>query len=294
MLKFFMTKVHVKKVNAFTDSKNGGNGAGVVFNSPDLTSDQMSKVTKELKVSETAFLFPSKEADFSVKFFTPTIEVDLCGHATIASYFVHGLENPDDKNKTITQKTNVGVLAVDQYFSNGIIEKVMMTQGKPVMKDIPLELSEVADILNISKDQIDSSFPTQKASTGIFCLPICIKNFETLKNMKPDFGKVEHFCRQIDVGGVFVFSFKTLQPESLYHGRCFCPVYGVNEDPTTGTANGAVCAYLVKNNIVDEGEFVCEQGDIIGRPGRVMVEVKDDVVKVGGRAIVVEELTIDV
>ncbi len=289
-----MTKVIVKKVNAFTDSKNGGNPAGVVFNSPDLTPEQMSKVTKELNVSETAFLFPSKEADFLVKFFTQTIEVDLCGHATIASYFVHGLENPDDKNKTITQKTNVGVLAVDQYFSKGIIEKVMMTQGKPEMKDVSIELSEVAESLNISKDQINTTLPLQKASTGLFCFPVCIKNFEILKNMKPDFKKIEEICRKIDAGSIFVFSFETVESESLYHGRCFCPVYGVDEDPTTGTANGAVCAYLVKNNIISEGEFVCEQGDIIGRSGRVIVEVKDDVVKVGGRATVVGELTIDV
>jgi trans-2,3-dihydro-3-hydroxyanthranilate isomerase len=289
-----MTKVNVKKVNAFTDSKKGGNGAGVVFNPPDLNPEQMSKVTRELNVSETAFLFPNDKVDFLVKFFTPTIEVDLCGHATIASYFLHGLENPDDKNKTITQKTNVGVLAVDQYFSDGMIEKVMMTQGKPVMENVSLVISEVADCLNISIEKIDRSLPIQKASTGLFCLPVCIKKFETLKNMKPDFKKVEKLCRKIDVGSIFVFSFETFEPESVYHGRCFCPVYGVNEDPVTGTANGAVCAYLVKNNIIKEGSFVCEQGDIIGRPGRVLVEVKDDVVKVGGRATVVEEMVLDV
>jgi PhzF family phenazine biosynthesis protein len=66
-------------------------------------------------------------------------------------------------------------------------------------------------------------------------------------------------------------------------------VYGINEDPVTGTANGAVCSYLVKNGIIQKRNLVCEQGDIMGRPGRVFVEVGRGLVRVGGKARVVEE-----
>jgi PhzF family phenazine biosynthesis protein len=69
----------------------------------------------------------------------------------------------------------------------------------------------------------------------------------------------------------------------------FCPIYAVNEDPVTGTANGAVCAYLTKNKIVKEKKLKCEQGDIIDRPGRIFVEIEGDTVKVGGIAKIVEE-----
>lgn len=75
----------------------------------------------------------------------------------------------------------------------------------------------------------------------------------------------------------------------MYHARNFAPIYGVNEDPVTGTANGAVCSYLVRNRIVSEKNLLCEQGDIIGRPGRVFVEIRGNSVKVGGRAKIVEE-----
>jgi PhzF family phenazine biosynthesis protein len=71
-------------------------------------------------------------------------------------------------------------------------------------------------------------------------------------------------------------------------------VYGVNEDPVTGTANGAVCCYLVKNRIVQERNLICEQGDIIGRPGRVFVDIDKDVVMVGGKARIVEEREIEI
>jgi PhzF family phenazine biosynthesis protein len=84
-------KVKAKIVNAFTDSLEGGNPAGVVLDSPELTDKQMADITKQLKVSETAFVFPSEKADFNIRFFSPDIEVDLCGHATIATFFIMGL-----------------------------------------------------------------------------------------------------------------------------------------------------------------------------------------------------------
>jgi PhzF family phenazine biosynthesis protein len=79
--------IKVKKVNAFTDSINGGNPAGVVLDSPRLTDEQMMFISKKLKVSETAFVTPSSVADFKVRFFSPSSEVDLCGHETVATFY---------------------------------------------------------------------------------------------------------------------------------------------------------------------------------------------------------------
>jgi len=72
------------------------------------------------------------------------------------------------------------------------------------------------------------------------------------------------------------------------------PIYGITEDPVTGTANGAVSSYLVKNGIVKDKKLICEQGDVIGRPGRVFIEVDGDIVKVGGKARIVEEREIEI
>ena len=82
----------VKRVNAFTDEIDGGNPAGVVINSPKLSEKQMKEITKTLAVSETAFVFPSDVADYKIRFFSPTLEVDLCGHATIATFFTMAQE----------------------------------------------------------------------------------------------------------------------------------------------------------------------------------------------------------
>jgi len=288
-----MKKMLVKKVNAFTRSINAGNPAGVVTKPGNLTEDQMKYISKTLGVSETAFIFPSKVADYKVRFFSPEVEVDLCGHATIATFYTMAQEGMFDKKKTkitVTQETKAGILPIDIYFKDEKCEKVMMTQSKPIMKGIRLDKKEIADSLNIYESDIDDSLPEQIVSTGLFTLPICIRSLYHLKIMRPNFEKIKQICTKLDVGSFHVFSFETIEEDSIYHARCFAPLYGINEDPVTGTANGAVSNYLVKNKIINQKKIVCEQGDIMGRPGRVFVEIDNDTVRVGGRAKIVEEL----
>jgi len=290
-------EVKVLKVNAFTESLHGGNPAGVVFDSPILSDEQRKQISKELQVSETAFVFPSKVADFKVRFFSPTIEVNLCGHATIATYFsmaATGMLSPK-KDLVVTQETKAGILPVHVYFNDDMkVNRVMMTQTKPIYKNIHIDISLIADVLTVSTHDIDDSFPKQIVSTGLFTLPICIKSYDALKNIHPDFENVKKLCERIGSGSMHVFTFETIEPKSLYHARNFAPVYGVNEDPVTGTANGAICSYLVKHKIIEEKSVICEQGDIIGRPGRVFVEMHNDTARVGGRAKIVQERIIDV
>ena len=289
-------KINVKKVNAFTESLEGGNPAGVVLDLPDLTDEQMKHVSRVLSVSETAFVFPSRKADYKIRFFSPDVEVNLCGHATIATFFTMALEGifSQNINTVITQETKAGVLPVDIYFSDETVDRVMMTQATPRYKDICLDISILADSLNISVDEIDDSLPKQIVSTGLFTLPLCVKSFDILKATNPDFEKIKKLCSRFGVGSFHLFTFDTVEPNSIYHARNFAPVYGVNEDPVTGTANGAVCSYLLKNKIVKDRNLICEQGDIMGRPGKVFVEIDRDGVKVGGKARVVEEREISV
>jgi PhzF family phenazine biosynthesis protein len=282
-------KIIVKKVNAFSDSINGGNPAGVLLNAPDLTDKQMAYVSKQLKVSETAFVFPSDKADYKVRFFSPEKEVDLCGHATIATFYTMGFEKIFGENITVTQETKAGILPVEIIFSEENVERVMMTQVKPILKDIQIDISEIADSLKISKNDIDSSLPNQIVSTGLFTLPICIKTYDILKSIKPNFEKIKNICNKYKVGSFHLFTFETIESRSIYHARNFPPIYGINEDPVTGTANGAVCYYLLKNNIILENNLICEQGDIINKAGRIYVEINNNTVKAGGKAIIIKE-----
>ena len=287
--------INVLKVNAFTESLDGGNSAGVLLDSPDLTDKQMMQISREVSVSETAFIFPSKKADYKVLFFSPTVEVDLCGHGTIATFYTMALKGLLSQSCVVTQETKAGVLPVNIMFSDNKLDRVIMTQAKPILKPVDLDFDKISSALNIQLEDIDTSLPQQIVSTGLFTLPVSINSLKTLKTMNPDFNKVEQVCKLLGVGGFHVFTFETIESVSLYHARNFAPLYGTNEDPVTGTANGAVVSYLVKNNIIDGRSFICEQGDIIGRPGRVFVEIdENDSVKVGGRARIVEEIELDV
>jgi trans-2,3-dihydro-3-hydroxyanthranilate isomerase len=199
------------------------------------------------------------------------------------------------KNNVVTQETKAGILPVNIYYTDDKkIDRVMMTQSKPIYKNIHFNISLVADSLKVDVNDIDDSLPKQIVSTGLFTLPICIKSYDDLKNIKPDFEKVKKICDKMGAGSFHVFTFETIEPNSIYHERNFAPAYGINEDPVTGTANGAVSSYLIKHKIIKDKSFICEQGDIIGRPGRVFVEIEKDVVKVGGKARIAKEREIEV
>ena len=145
-------KIKIKKINAFTESMQGGNPAGVVLNSPFLTDYQMRLICKKLNVSETAFIFPSIIADYNVRFFSSKIEVNLCGHATIATFYAMFKENyfPNRRFISLKQNTKSGILPVEIYHTKkGIFDKIMMIQKKPVLRNINLDYSEIADSLNI-------------------------------------------------------------------------------------------------------------------------------------------------
>ena len=130
-------EINAIKVNALTDLKNGGNPAGVVLNSPLLSEEKMANISEILGVSESAFVFASKLADYKIRFFSPKIEVDLCGHATIATFFTLAVKGFITTNNCILfQETRAGILPIEVLFKHNFVEKVMMTLGKPVLKNI--------------------------------------------------------------------------------------------------------------------------------------------------------------
>jgi PhzF family phenazine biosynthesis protein len=95
--------------------------------------------------------------------------------------------------------------------------------------------------------------------------------------MNPNFTKVEEICKKLGVGSVFPFTFETIDPKCVVHARCFAPLYGVNEDPVTGTVSGALGTYLVKHEeikVFPITSFILEQEYEIDRPGKVFIQIK--------------------
>ncbi|ELY99180.1 PhzF family phenazine biosynthesis protein [Natrialba asiatica] len=275
----------VLQVDAFTDEPLAGNPAGVVPDAGDLSTAQMQAIADEMALSETAFLQESDEADYRVQYFTPTQEVDLCGHATIGS-FAH-LHDEGLESGTTTLETNVGVLDID-IDADGT---VWMTQDTPQIREVDAGYDRVADVLGVEQAALEGArddIPLAVSSTGLPFLIVPITYLSDLGNATPDMGALEALTDEFDAAGIYLFTFDALDADSTLHGRMFAPGAGVPEDPVTGTASGAVTAYLDRFGAFDDdlpAELRLEQGHYVDRPGYVRAELDGSTVRVGGRGV---------
>lgn len=293
-----MKKYIIYQIDSFTKSKFKGNPAGVVLNADGLSEKQMQTIARELNNSETAFLFHSDDnsCDGIIRYFTPTVEVPTCGHATIAAMYAKAIEEKTD-SCTLNIKTKIGVLPFEISRSGDNI-KIWMTQGNieiepPLSQDIQSSLLKYIGIL---PEDLDGRCPIQIASTGHSKVMVGITSREQLNKLNPDFHQLKELSKIINCNGYYVFTLNSDDPNVLSYGRMFAPAIGINEDPVTGNANGPLGAYLVHNDVVntetDTFSFNGAQGEAIGRDGivEVFVSVKDTkpvFVKIGGEAIAI-------
>ena len=296
----------VYQINSFTTKKFTGNPAGVVVNAEGLTDQEMLLIARELKNSETAFIFSPREKnsgyDVEVRFFTPTIEVPICGHATIAAHFVRALEGQALPGQTVLQKTKAGILPIEILASGGTV-KIKMTQGAIAFEAVSeVNKSNMLKALGITENEINKNCPIEIASTGHSKVMIGINSREKLNQLSPDLAELKKLSALIGCNGYFVFTFDSDDPEILTHGRMFAPAIGIDEDPVTGNANGPLGAYIVRNKLTNfEGSrfsFVAKQGEAIGRAGmmEVFVHVRDNSpvkVEILGEAVPVFKTTIE-
>lgn len=280
-----MERRRVLLVDAFTTDPYAGNPAGVVPESDGLGPDQMQAIAAEMGASETAFIAESETADRSIRYFTPTTEVDLCGHATIASLAYLAQVGTFDPGE-YTIETQVGVLDVEITESG----RIWMTQDAPTVERAEIDRADAAAALGIDEaaiEEIEVDLPIAVASTGLPFLVVPVAYLEDLGSATPDFDALDALAQKAGAEGVYAFTFDTVDSRSTVHGRAFVPGAGVPEDPVTGTASGATGAYLREFGAFDTmpDELWFEQGHYVDRPGNVVVEVGERV-RVGGRAAV--------
>lgn len=278
-------KMKIYNIAAFADNKNGGNLAGVVLDSDSFTREEMQNIAKKIGYSETAFVMKSDKADFRVRFFTPVDEVDLCGHATIATYNL--LRDLDYiKKGDYLQETKAGILKIKVYEDN-----VYMEQNIPKFMDI-VEKKEIIDCFDkMNFDYIGES-PAQVVSTGLKDIIFSVRDLKTLWALEPNYEKMIELSEKYDVVGIHVFCTETIEGNTA-HARDFAPRYGIKEESATGTANGALACYMLKYLDYNRRNFVIEQGDCMKTPSRIYVELKNhgieiEEVYVGGKAVIVD------
>lgn len=279
-------------IDAFTTQVFGGNPAGVVIlpRKSDFPSDEvMLKTAAELRYSETAFIKQKEVGEFQIRYFTPTDEVDLCGHATIASFRAlldAGLisDNGVYINNTLAGRLNIKV-------ENSFIMMDMAAPEALGVIDDKEALAELYGVMGLSAENglaaLDNEWNLypEIISTGLPDIMLPVADRSLLQAIRPDFGALIKLSEKYDVVGVHAFALgeglvtDSCPEEGQITAYCrnFGPRVGIDEEAATGTSNGALTYYLYKNAIIDAGaNSAFLQGETMGRPSKILSTVTEE------------------
>lgn len=295
-----MKKVKIYHYDAFSSQPNKGNPAGFVLKGENFTEEEMLQIAAKVGFNETTFLYPSNVADLRLRYFTPGHEMNLCGHATMAS--IYALKTMDllPKKDHLMIETKAGVLPI-KVLSNNEDVQISMKQAAPQFIEFKGSHDDLAKSINIDAKDIANDLPVMYGSTGIWTLLVPIKNLEAFHKMKPTNTLFPTILKEMPKASIHPFCLETYDNTANMHARHFSSPYsGTIEDPVTGTASGVMGAYYARyiDKLSDQLELLVEQGQEMDKDGRVHVTVTKNhdshEVEITGTARFVKEFDIDI
>jgi len=252
-------------VDAFAERPFTGNPAGVCFPDSAESTSWLQQVAAEINQAETAFLLPRPDGDWDLRWFTPTVEVDLCGHATLASAHVLWKTERTPANLPIAFHTRSGVLTCSRT-------------GSRIEMDFPAEPAKR------SKDSVVKALGLRQPPVFVgrnrMDLLVVLETAEQVRAIVPDATRID----QIQARGVIVTA-PSEQAEFDFISRFFAPQFGILEDPVTGSAHCCLGPYW--ESVLGKDELVGYQAS--KRGGVVSVRCQNNRVHLGGSAILVLE-----
>lgn len=254
----------IYQVDAFTSKPYTGNPAGVCVLQEAKNEEWMLNVAGEMNTPETAFLYPQQDG-FNLRWFTPQVEVDLCGHATLASAHI---------------LWETGYLKEDEkaifYTRNGVISAQI--SGEWIEMDFPLQPA----IPVIPPNNLVEALGVEPYYTGRtkFDYLIEVNNEDTVYNIEPEFS----LLAKVDTRGVIVTA-KCADPGYDFISRFFAPGVGIDEDPVTGSAHCSLGPYWSEH--LGKEDLKAYQASPRGGVVRVRVGLNDNRVVLGGQALTV-------
>ena len=255
-------KIPIYQVDAFTKTPFHGNPAGVCFLSAPHPNQWMQCVAQEMNLSETAFLLPENDG-YRLRWFTPAVEVDLCGHATLASAHV---------------LWETGRLAGDKmaqfYSRSGLLTARL--EGDWIQLNFPVKRLELVTI----PEELSTLLGVTPVFVGKnqFDYLVEVENEEILRSLQPDMTRLS----QIPVRGVIVTCAATT-PGYDFISRFFAPRVGVPEDPVTGSAHCCLTPYWAEK--LHKQTLLAYQAS--ARGGELHLRLEDDRVLISGQAVTI-------
>jgi PhzF family phenazine biosynthesis protein len=279
-----------KQVDAFTSRAFFGNPVAVVLAADGLEAAEMQRIARWTNLSETTFVLKSTgvQPAYRLRIFTPGHELPFAGHPTIGS--CHAVLEAGivvAKDGRLVQECGAGDLP-------------LRVEGEGAQRRIHVEAPEATFVGEFAglRESISAALGRQVAASPA---PTALRNgpswlfvrFEDpaeVTDLRPDMSGVTQLSRDHSLSGIAAFAFADQKPFAV-HIRCFAPLFGVPEDPVTGSANAALPAYLARHGLLDRTgrEYAATQGTEMGRDGRVHVRVLDGIgrAEIGGQAVTV-------
>ena len=260
--------IRIVTVDAFTNVPFSGNPAAVCVMQEARSDEWLRNVAREMNLSETAFLVP-RNGDFDLRWLTPAVEVDLCGHATIGSAHVLWQDGHLLGGKQARFHTRSGLLTADR-------------RGDWIELDFPAKIATAADAPPELLAALGVPAPVA-VTRNQFDYMVEVESEQQLRSLKPDHTAL----RRIPVRGVIVTA-RSSAAEFDFVSRFFAPQSGIDEDPVTGSAHTALGPYWAAK--LGKKEMTGYQAS--ARGGVVRVRLNGDRVILGGQAVTIMEATL--
>lgn len=283
-------------LDVFAEEKYAGNQLAVFRHPEGLPDSGMQRMAKEMNYSETTFILSEKERDggYDVRIFTPEKELPFAGHPTLGTAYVIQQEIVGKPVETIILNLKIGQIPVTFNYSQGQPDILWMKQKPPTFGQI-LDKKAVSSVLGLDESEIDERFPVEEVSTGAPSIIAPLKSLEAVKRTEINKDKYFALIENTEAKTILIFCPETYKTENDLNVRFFAEALGVIEDPATGSANGCLAGYLVKNLYFgkDQIDLRAEQGYEIGRPSLLFLKAREKEGKievlVGGKVFMVAE-----
>ncbi|MGA1409051.1 MAG: PhzF family phenazine biosynthesis protein [Prochlorotrichaceae cyanobacterium] len=263
-------------VDAFTSQAFHGNPAAVCLLNAAAETDWMQRVGAEMNLSETAFVYPlpaegSDAACYHLRWFTPTIEVDLCGHATLATAHALWEEGLVAPTQQIRFETRSGTLIADRFRADG--------SGDWICLDFPATLSQPLDLPRGLQEALGLTEPPLAVEVNSLGYIVQVASAAIVAALEPNFTQLQTFA----VPGTIV----TAAGDTPYDftSRFFAPNLGINEDPVTGSAHCSLAPYWHQRQ--DKTDFLAYQASARGGILQITYQRAEQRVKLRGQAVTV-------
>lgn len=292
-------QVHI--IDAFTRTAGAGNRAGVMLDASSLDVPTMQRIAAVVGASETAFVLSRPEdPTVRLRYFTPTDEIAFCGHATVASFHLLAEKGLLRSPGAYRLECPAGTFDIELESRGARETRVWIVTPQPAAEPNPVALDALMSTMGGTVEQVDPSLPVCRQGHRLM---VPMKRLADLEALTARGAAMNTLLLPHGLRGVYLFTREAKEQGSAAHARYFVPGFGILEDPVTGSAAGPLAAYFAEHGVLrlpEQGGTVTsrlEQGDTMGKPGRIDIEVvgrpgRIERARVGGVALTVMDATL--